>query len=194
MPAGEVAGMANRGLKDRLRTALRTEDERSREQPLDAQPESMHIVYEDHLVEEQPRAFYVPRKDPKRHSKENEMALEGHLTGLKEIRGYKAAGIMEFTGDMLASDSADPNIDLSLVGATFNDIFRAAHGASKSIDLDACREMVISTPKGLIVMRCSGTDAPVHFHMISVLAADGNQALMKMQLEKAMPAIMAELN
>ncbi|MEW6365524.1 MAG: response regulator [Acidobacteriota bacterium] len=126
-------------------------------------------------------------------TKEAEMALEKHIQVLKEIKGYKAAGIMQFTGEMLAHHSDDPNIDLGLVGATFNDIFRTAHEASKKIGLDACREATIVTPKGIVIMRCSGTDAKVHFHVIAVLAADGNQALMKMQIDKLISPAMAEL-
>ncbi len=133
------------------------------------------------------------QKKPINLTKEAEMALEKHIQALKEIKGYMAAGIMSFTGEMLASDSADPNIDLSLVGATFNDIFRSAHEASKKIGLEACKDTVITTPKGIVIMRCSGTDAKVHFHLIGILAADGNQALMKMQMEKMVPAVMGEL-
>ena len=140
---------------------------------------------------------FVPGSDEhavKTHlAKEEVMALESHLQALKEIKGFKAAGIMNFTGEMLAYDSTDPNIDLSLVGATFNDIFRSAHEASKKIGLDACKETVIATPKGVIVMRCSGTEAKSHFHLIGILAQDGNQALMKMQIDKLVPAVMAEI-
>ncbi|MBI5074581.1 MAG: response regulator [Nitrospirae bacterium] len=126
-------------------------------------------------------------------NKEEVMALEKHLAGLKEVKGFKAAGIMNYTGEMLATESTDTNVDLDLVGATFNDIFRSAHEASKKIGLDACKETIISTPKGTVVMRCSGVDAKSHFHLIGVMAADGNQALMKMQIEKMVPAIMEEL-
>ncbi len=134
------------------------------------------------------------QKTPTNLTKEAEMALEKHIEALKEIKGYIAAGIMNFTGEILAYDSADPKIDLSLVGATFNDIFRSAHEACKKIGLDACKEATIATPKGVVVMRCSGTDAKVHFHLIGILAADGNQALMKMQIEKMVPAVMGELS
>jgi predicted regulator of Ras-like GTPase activity (Roadblock/LC7/MglB family) len=126
-------------------------------------------------------------------NKEEVMALEKHLAGLKEVKGFKAAGIMNYTGEMLATESSDPNIDLDLVGATFNDIFRSAHEASKKIGLDACKETTISTPKGTVIMRCSGVDAKSHFHLIGIMAADGNQALMKMQIEKIVPAVMEEL-
>ncbi len=132
--------------------------------------------------------------DKRVHKKEDaEMALEKYLESLKEIKGYKAAGIMNFTGEMLVCDTDDPNIDLGIVGATFNDIFRSAHEASRKIGLDSCKETVINTPKGVVIMRCSGVDAPVHFHLISILAADGNQALMKMQIEKLVAPIMQEL-
>lgn len=146
------------------------------------------------LVMEKAFAFDFPRQGNKPQLRmEDVMALENHLQSLKEIKGYKASGVMNFTGEMLAYDSSDPNIDLTLVGATFNDIFRSAHEASKKIGLDACKETVISTPKGVVVMRCSGTDAKSHFHLIGIMANDGNQALMKMQIDKLVPAVMAEL-
>jgi len=136
----------------------------------------------------------IAEKDlPAIKKKENSMALEKQLQGLKEIKGFKAAGIMNYTGEMLATESTDPNIDLALVGATFNDIFRSAHEASQKIGLESCKETVISTPKGIVVMRCSGVDEKVHFHVISIMAQDGNQALMKMQVEKMIPAVMEEL-
>lgn len=132
--------------------------------------------------------------EAKPSEEEKKMALEHYLQGLKEIKGYKASGIMNFTGEMLASDSEDKNIDLAIVGATFNDIFRSAHEASKKIGLDACKETVIATPKGVVVMRCSGIDAKSHVHFIGILSSDGNQALMKMQMEKMVPPVMDELS
>ena len=122
-----------------------------------------------------------------------QMALETFLEELKSVKGYKAAGIMNFTGEILASNSIDPNIDLGLVGATFNDIFRSAHEASEKIGLRACTETVINTPMGIIVMVCSGTESKTHFHIIGILDAEGNQALMKMQLEKMIPGVMKEI-
>jgi len=121
------------------------------------------------------------------------MALESYLERFKKINGYKASAIMNFTGEILAQDSNDPNIDLGLVGATFNDIFRTAHEASHKIGLDACREAAISTPKGIIIMRCSGVQARVHYHVITIFSADGNQALAKMEMEKMIPLVMDEL-
>lgn len=121
------------------------------------------------------------------------MSLENHLDGFKSIKGYKAAGIMTFTGEMLAADSADPKVDLDMVGATFNDIFRSAHEASNKIGLGACNETLIKTPNGLILMGCSGVESKVHFHTIVIMDKDGNQALAKMTLEKMMPKVVDDL-
>ena len=121
------------------------------------------------------------------------MALEDHLGEIKSVKGYLASGIMQHTGELLASDSAASNIDLGMVGATFNDIFRSAHEVCEKIGLEAAQEMVLNTPKGLIIMRCSGVASKAHVHLITILTSDGNQALAKMQMEKAVPGVMGEL-
>lgn len=121
------------------------------------------------------------------------MSIETQLQSLRDIRGYRASAVLNFTGEVLVSDSVDQTVDLALVGATFNDIFRSAHEASRKIGLDATRETVIKTPKGLIVMTCSGLDSKIHFHVIAVLGEDGNQALLKMRVDGMMPKIMSEL-
>ena len=131
--------------------------------------------------------------DPKKLKEESIMALESYLERFKKINGYKASAIMNFTGEILAQDSNDPNIDLGMVGATFNDIFRTAHEASDKIGLEACREAAISTPKGIIIMRCSGTKSKVHYHIITIFSAEGNQALAKMEMEKMIQPVMEEL-
>jgi len=126
--------------------------------------------------------------------KENLMGLEAHLEEFKGIKGYIAAGILEYTGEILASHSSNPRVDLAATGAVFNDIFRAAHEASGKIGLEACRNMAIATPKGVIVMECSGADKKPHIHMIAILEESGNQALAKMTISKVLPKIVSELS
>jgi predicted regulator of Ras-like GTPase activity (Roadblock/LC7/MglB family) len=122
------------------------------------------------------------------------MALDDHLKEFKDIKGYLASGIMDFTGETLITDSTSGDIDLEATGAVFNDIFRGAHEASNKIGLEACKKMTITTPKGLVVMECSGTDAASHLHFIVVLTADGNQALARKTLEKIVPKVVDEMS
>jgi predicted regulator of Ras-like GTPase activity (Roadblock/LC7/MglB family) len=118
------------------------------------------------------------------------MDLEAPLADVKAVKGYLATGIMQYTGELLAGNSVTESINLSIVGATFNDIFRSAHEVCGKIGLDACREMVLYTPRGIVLMLCTGIKSKVHCHLITILSADGNQALAKMQMEKAGPVIM----
>ncbi len=120
------------------------------------------------------------------------MALDAYLDDFKNIKGYMASAIMNFTGEILASDS-NSKMDLGVVGATFNDIFRSAHEAAGKVGFSAANEMIIQTPNGVIVMMCTGVNSDVHLHMVCVLAKDGNQALAKMTMEKVGPKAMAEL-
>lgn len=124
---------------------------------------------------------------------QEEELLGGYLSRLHKIKGYKASAVMTFRGELLASHSEDAQIDLRAVGKTFNDIFKTAHEASEKIGLKACLETVINTPKGIIVMHCSGGEAMIHFHLLAIMSADGNLALTKMELEKMTAPILAAL-
>lgn len=138
-------------------------------------------------------AHQFPAALPRERAKENAMALESYLEEFKGIKGYLAAGIMDFTGELLAGHSVSSKVDLAATGAVFNDIFRSAHEASRKIDLDTCRNLVISTPKGLVVMECSGADKQPHVHMVVVLEEGGNQALAKVTIAKVLPKAVADL-
>lgn len=121
------------------------------------------------------------------------MSLDALLGELKGVKGYMASAIMNFTGEILTSDSTASQVDLEVVGATFNDIFRTAHEAAGKVGFSAANEMIILTPSGVIVMLCTGVNSDVHLHLVTVLAKDGNQALTKMTMEKIGPKAMAEL-
>lgn len=132
--------------------------------------------------------------DRRRNEEKTMIALESHLDEFKGVRGYIASGIMDYTGETLATHSVSPGVKLEAVGAVFNDIFRSAHEASKKIGLDACRNLVLTTPKGVIVMECSGADRTPHIHVIAILEEGGNQALAKMAISKIIPVVVSELS
>jgi len=159
--------------------------------------EGLNTVLFEAMRRQDEAQWRASASEPSRHltqEKEKLMGLEAHLEEFKGIKGYIATGIMEFTGEILASHTANPRVDLAATGAVFNDIFRAAHEASGKIGLDACRNMTITTPKGVIVMECSGPDKKPHLHMIAILEESGNQALAKMTISKVLPKILSDLS
>jgi len=121
------------------------------------------------------------------------MALEDLLGKFSSIKGFIAAGILDSTGDILVSASESEGMDLAMVGATFTDIFRNASEAASKIGLEEANEMTIVTPKGVIIMSCTGVNAPVNAIMIVILREDGNQALTRMTMKKVVPEIINEL-
>ena len=121
------------------------------------------------------------------------MSLEDMLAEIKGVNGYVASAIMDFTGEMLATNSTSTNIDLQVAGATFNDIFRAAHVAAGKVGFKSANDLVIQTPEGVIVMMCTGVEQKAHLHLITILAKDGNQALAKMAMHKIAPRAMESL-
>ena len=127
------------------------------------------------------------------HVEEEEKVLGELLKPLNRVKGYKAAIILTHSGEILASDSTDKGFNLQEIGLVFNNIFKAAHEASEKIGLETCLETSIKTPKGIIIMKCSGVSAQIHFHLIAVLSSDGNQALAKMELDKTIPLILDNL-
>lgn len=133
-------------------------------------------------------------KDTYEHIDQEEELLGSYLTRLQKVRGYMASAIMTFRGELLASHSSNSQIDLQAVAKTFNDIFRTAHEASEKIGLEACLEIVISTPKGSIIMHCPGLDALIHFHLLAIISSDGSLALAKFELERMTVPILTSLS
>lgn len=142
-----------------------------------------------------PAALAAPAlSKPKEDRAMNVTTLENMFTNLRCIKGYKTAALMNFSGEILLADSFDAaNYDLENIGPVFNDVFRSAEEAAHRVGLNACIELVMKTPGGLVVMCCSGMGASVHFHLIALLDKDGNQALTKMQMAKLVPLILQEL-
>lgn len=135
----------------------------------------------------------MTEQSPKKKTIKGE-TLKKFILNLRKVNGYKASGVLTYQGKILARDSVDPQVELDTVGATFNDLFQKAHEASENVGLEACYETAINTPKGIIIIRCSGLDALAHFHLIVVLGAEANLSLVKHELDKFLSVVMKELS
>jgi CheY-like chemotaxis protein/predicted regulator of Ras-like GTPase activity (Roadblock/LC7/MglB family) len=122
------------------------------------------------------------------------MSLDNFLNEFKSIKGYVASGVMDYTGELLAAHSTSDKVALEATGAVFNDIFRGAHEAAGKIGFKVCQKMVLTTPNGLIVMECSGVESAAHLHFIVILEEGGNQALVKVTLDKIVPQVVKAMS
>lgn len=119
--------------------------------------------------------------------------LDTLLDDIKTIAGYKAAAILDSTGEVLISDASNLKGDLDMAVAVFNDIFVTGHKTVTQLSLGVVRNMQFMTSEGIILMECSGADERIHIHMFVILGAEGNHALTRMQMAKAIPKAVTEL-
>jgi len=120
--------------------------------------------------------------------------LDTILDDIKDIGGYKAAAVLDSTGEVLVSDASNLKGDLDMAVAVFNDIFVTGHKTVNKLSLGMMKNMQFMTKDGIILMECSGAEERVHIHMFVILGADGNHALTRMQMAKAIPKAVAELS
>lgn len=111
--------------------------------------------------------------------------LKDYLNELKSTRGYRAFGVMIFSGQMLISDSIDPQINLELLASVFNDTFLVAHEATTEVGLKAATEISFETDQQRLIIICSGLDSKAHIHLLVIWdKAEGSLALVRMIMGK----------
>ena len=120
--------------------------------------------------------------------------LENLLSDVKDISGYKAAAILDSTGEVLISDSSNLKGDLNMAVAVFNDIFVTGHKTVGKLDLGHMKVMQFMTSEGIVLMECSGAEERIHIHMFIIMGAEGNHALARMQMAKIIPKVVAQLS
>ena len=188
--------------------AMRLKDESEAEEDFDIQiipDESSELVNVSHVeteesfqevfLTEETKVSEKIEKEPLSKETRDEFVinLKGYIEGLQNINGYKACAVLNFTGEILESDSKNLDIDLNYLCAMFNDIFLSTHKVCEKAGFEETLETTIVTSRAIVLMRCSGTQSKRHIHVISILEPDGNHALMKMEMERMMPALLAEL-
>jgi len=120
--------------------------------------------------------------------------LDHLLDDLKGVGGYKAAAVLDATGEVLISDYSNIKGDLDMAVAVFNDIFITGHKTVEKLALGKMRTMQFMTSHGVVLMECSGVgDHAAHIHMFVILSAEGNHALARMQMTKALDKAIKEL-
>ncbi|PLY01966.1 MAG: hypothetical protein C0622_06190 [Desulfuromonas sp.] len=127
--------------------------------------------------------------------------MQEKLESLKKIKGFVAVGAFSPAGELMAAVSTSQDMHLAEIGALANDILLKAQEETDIMGVGRGSLIHIVAPRANILMRClnENTDFHVsetgraHVHMMMVLEADGNIALAKMQLEKVIMDIAADV-
>jgi len=127
--------------------------------------------------------------------------MQEKLETLKKINGFLAAGLFSPDGELIAEVNVSQTMKLAEVGALANDVLLKSQEETDIMGVGRGSFIHIVAPKANILMRClnENTDfrsnevGRAHVHMMVVLEAEGNIALAKMQLEKVLLDLAADV-
>jgi hypothetical protein len=116
----------------------------------------------------------------------------GLINELNEIRGYRAAAILTYDGELLYSNATEQvdKFDLGVLIDVYNGLFGHACGLSEKSGFVSCNEVSLRSGQEIIVIRCSGKDCLVGIRLLVMIEEQGNIPLLHRQLGKLLPRLM----
>jgi CheY-like chemotaxis protein len=105
--------------------------------------------------------------------------LGGLFRGLGEVRGLRGTVALDGCGSTLGAIDATGSLDVPGIVDTLHGLIQASHAACTGAGLDEFETAVIRTGQETIVMSCCA-DANTHVHMVTLVAPDGNRALVEL--------------
>ena len=114
----------------------------------------------------------VSRFDP-------EERLSGLFRGLGQVRGLRGSLALDNDGSLLGAVDASGSLDVPRILAPLQALILAGQAACTDAGLEHCETAVLRTGEETLVMS-SCADASTHAHVVTIVAADGNQALVEL--------------
>ena len=116
------------------------------------------------------------------------MPIAKVLDFLKDVNGYLGAGVFTPQGEMLEGVADISGIHFEEAGSLIHDTLKDAKEMVKGVGFGNLDMIQLYTEMGVIFAICSH-EGNQHFHTILVIKNDGNVAMAKMKLKKAVEAI-----
>ncbi len=122
-----------------------------------------------------------------------EAGLKRYAASLRSIKGYRGVAVLGPDGSILATDTEGEPLDFSSFASEFNSIISYCNKTATQKGFSQCTGVTLHTKKGIIIMMCADVYKHGNFRFIGVLAPDANGYFMQVQLEKAIPNILAAM-
>jgi predicted regulator of Ras-like GTPase activity (Roadblock/LC7/MglB family) len=119
------------------------------------------------------------------------MDLKKHLEKLSTIKGYLGSGVFTGSGEMLEGTSMISGIHQELAGAAINDTLLHAQEMTEDIGMGKADFLQIDSDMGTVITRCFHK-GDIHFHTVLYLKKEGNIAMGKLLLKKAIDGLAEE--
>jgi CheY-like chemotaxis protein len=127
----------------------------------------------------------------KKNYKEVPMGINEKLTMLKDVSGYLGAGVFTPQGEMLEGTADISGIQFVEAGSLIHDTLRDAKDMSKKIGFGNLDLIQLYTELGIVFAKCYN-QGNLHFHTILVIKNDGNIAMARLKLNKAVESLISE--
>lgn len=120
------------------------------------------------------------------------MPIAKILNILKDINGYLGAGVFTPQGEMLEGTADISGIHFEEAGSLIHDTLKDAKAMVKQVGFGNLAMIQLYTEMGIIFAVCYD-DGKLHFHTILVIKNDGNVAMAKLKLKKAVDELITVL-
>jgi predicted regulator of Ras-like GTPase activity (Roadblock/LC7/MglB family) len=120
--------------------------------------------------------------------KEAIMAIEKILKFLEDVKGYLGSGVFTPQGELLGGVTDVSGIKFEEAGSMIHDALSDSKKMTKEVGLGSLDMLQLYTQMGIIFAVCHD-DGIQHFHTIMIIKSDGNVAMAKLKLKKAVEAL-----
>lgn len=105
--------------------------------------------------------------------------LAGLFRGLGAVRGLRGSVALDKDGSFVSKLDSGGSLDVPHILASLKGLIRAGHQACAEAGLDQCETALLRTGHEALVVSCC-IDADTHIHVATMVAADGNRALVEL--------------
>ncbi len=105
--------------------------------------------------------------------------LTGLFRGLGTVRGLRGSLLLDEDGSFVTMVDTSGSLDVARMLTPLQGLIRAGHAACVEAGLDQCETALLRTGHEALVVSCC-VDSSTHVHVVTMVAADGNRALVEL--------------
>lgn len=120
------------------------------------------------------------------------MNLKTHLETLSKVSGFLGSGVFTPVGELLEGSAMISGIHMDHAGALINETLLHAQEMTKDIGMGNTDFIQVDTEMGIVLARCFNNKTDKHFHVVLAIKKDGNIAMAKIMLSKAIEGLKGE--
>ncbi len=102
---------------------------------------------------------------------------------IKGFKGYRAVGVIQFDGEILASDAVDNQINFNELTLTFNDLFIALDDIHQKIGFTPMQESFNISDSGVVVILSTQLHSGDPIFIIAIFESGANRGMIKLTMK-----------